>query len=55
VLQNGVLRKIFGTKNEEVTGECMELHDELHKSYSSANIITVITSRSITQTGHVAQ
>jgi hypothetical protein len=38
-----VLRKIFGPKGEEVTGEWRRLHkEELHDLYSSQNIIGVM-------------
>jgi hypothetical protein len=40
VFENRVLRRIFGPKRDEVTGEWRELHsDELHNLYSSPNII----------------
>jgi hypothetical protein len=36
VCENRVLRKIFGPKRDEVTGECRKLHnEELHDLYSS--------------------
>jgi hypothetical protein len=35
VFENGLLRKIFGTQNEEVTGEWRRLYDkELYKMHS---------------------
>jgi hypothetical protein len=38
--KNRVLRRIFGPKREEVTGEWRKLHsDELHNLHSSPNII----------------
>jgi hypothetical protein len=38
--ENRVLRKIFGPKRDEVTGEWRKLHDEkLHILYASPNII----------------
>jgi hypothetical protein len=41
-----VLRRIFGAKRDEVTGEWGKLHkEELHALYSSPNIIRVIKSR----------
>jgi hypothetical protein len=41
-----VLRRIFGPKRDEVTGEWRRLHNkELHALYSSPNIIRVIMSR----------
>jgi hypothetical protein len=43
VLENCVLRKIFGPDKEEVTGAWRKLHNvELHNLYSSPNIIWVI-------------
>jgi hypothetical protein len=39
VLENGVLRRIFGPKRDEVTGEKRKLHnEELSDLYSSSNI-----------------
>jgi hypothetical protein len=36
VFENRVLRRIFGPKSEEVTGECRKLHNQkLHDLYSS--------------------
>jgi hypothetical protein len=41
-----VLRRIFGPKRDEVTGEWETLHnEELYAFYSSPNIIQVIKSR----------
>ena len=46
VFENRVLRKIFGPKRDEVTGEWRELHNEdLTDLYCSPNIIRVIKSR----------
>jgi hypothetical protein len=43
VFENKVLRRIFGPKREEVTGEWRRLHNkELYAVYSSPNIIRVI-------------
>jgi uncharacterized membrane protein len=48
VFENRVLRKIFGPKRDEVTGEWRKLHnEELRDLYSSLNIIRVIKSRSM--------
>jgi hypothetical protein len=56
VLENRVLRRIFGPKRDDVTGDWRKLHnEELHKFYSSPNIITMIKSRMMGWTGHVAQ
>jgi hypothetical protein len=54
VFENRVLRKIFGPKRNEVTGEWRRLHNkELYALYSP-NITRVITRRRINWTGHVA-
>jgi hypothetical protein len=46
VFENEVLRKIFGPKRDEVTGEWRGLHNkELYALYSSPSIIRVIKSR----------
>jgi hypothetical protein len=51
-----VLRRIFGPKRDEVTGEWRKLHNEdLHDLYSSPNIVRVIKSRRMRWTGHVAR
>jgi len=43
VFENRVLRRIFGPKRNEVTGEYRKLHnDELNDLYSSLNIVRVI-------------
>ena len=43
VFENRVLRRIFGPKRDEVTGECRKLHnEELNNLYSSPNIVRVI-------------
>jgi hypothetical protein len=56
VFESRVLRRIFGHKREEVTGDLTRLHnEELHITvYSSPNIIRVIKSRGMRQTEHVA-
>jgi hypothetical protein len=56
VFENRVLRRIFGPKMEEVTGEWRKLHnDELHDLYYSPNIGRVIKLRRMKWAGHVAQ
>jgi hypothetical protein len=56
VFENRVLRRIFGPKRDEVTGEWRKLHnEELHNLYSSPNIIIHIKSRRIRWAGHVAR
>ncbi|KAJ4442300.1 hypothetical protein ANN_12168 [Periplaneta americana] len=55
VFENKVLRKIFGGKRDEVTGEWRKLHNtELHALYSSPDIIRNIKSRRLRWAGHVA-
>jgi hypothetical protein len=55
VFKNGVLRRIFGPKREEVTRDWRKLHhEELHSFSSSPNIIRMIKSRRMTWAGHVA-
>jgi hypothetical protein len=45
VCENKVLRKIFGPKRDEVTGEWRKLHnEELNDLYCSPNIVRVIKS-----------
>jgi hypothetical protein len=54
--ENRVLRKIFGPKREDVTGEWSKLHnEELNDLYSSPHIVRVINSRRIRWVGHVAR
>jgi hypothetical protein len=55
VFENRVLRRIFGPKRDEVTGEWRKLHnEELHNLYSSPDIIRQIKSRQMRWAGHVA-
>jgi hypothetical protein len=56
VFENMVLRRIFGPKRDEVTGECRKLHNEkLLDLYSSPIIVRVIKSRRMRWAGHVAR
>jgi hypothetical protein len=56
VFENRVLRRIFGSKWDEVTGDWRKLHnEELHNLYSSPNIIRMIKSRRMRMAGHVAR
>jgi len=56
VLQNRTLRRIFGPKLDEVTGEWRKLHnEELNDLYCSPNIVRLIQSRRIRWAGHVAR
>jgi len=46
VFENRVLRRIFGSKRDEITGEWGKLHnEELNDLYSSPNIVRVIKLR----------
>ena len=54
--ENVVLRRILGSRREEVTGEWRRLHnEELNDLYSSPNIERVIKSRRMRWAGHVAR
>jgi len=56
VYENRVLRRIFGPKRDEVTGEWRKLHNELlNNLYSSPNIVRMIKSRRMRWAGHVAR
>jgi hypothetical protein len=52
VFENRVLRRVFGPKRDEVTGEWVRLNNEkLNDLYSSPNIIPVIKSRKMRWAG----
>ena len=56
VFENMVLRRIFGPRRDEVTGEWRRLHnEELNDLYSSPNIVRVIKSKRVRWAGHVAR
>jgi hypothetical protein len=56
LFENRVLRRIFGPKRDEVTGEWRKLHNaELHNLYSSPEIIRQVKSRRMRWAGHVAR
>jgi hypothetical protein len=56
VSQKRVLRRIFGSKRDDVTEDWRKLHNkELYKLYSSPNIIRIIKSRRMRLAGHVAR
>ena len=56
VFENRVLRRIFGPKRDEVTGEWRKLHnEELNDLYCLPNIVRVIKSRRMKWVGHVAR
>ena len=55
VFEKRVLRKIFGPRRDEVTGEWRRLHnEELNDLYSSPNIVWAIKSRRMRWAEHVA-
>ena len=51
--ENMVLRRTFGPKRDEITGEWRKLHEELNVLYFSPNIVRVIKSRRMRWAGHV--
>jgi len=56
VFENRVLRRIFGPKRDEVTGEWRKLHnEELNDLYCSLNIVRVIKSTRMRWAGHVVR
>ena len=56
VFENRVLRRVFGPKRDEVTGEWRKLHnEELNDLYSLPNIVRVVTSRRMRWAGHVTR
>jgi hypothetical protein len=56
VYENGVLKRIFGPKRDEVIEDWRKLHDEeLQNLYSLPNIIRMMKSRRMIWVGHVAR
>ena len=56
VFENKVLRKIFGTKRNEITGEWRKLyHAKLHALYTSRSIIRNLTAGRLRWAEHVAR
>ena len=54
MFENRVLRREFGSKRDEVTGEWRKLHnEELSDLYSLPNIVRVVKSRRMRWAGHV--
>jgi hypothetical protein len=52
VFENRVLRRIFGPKRDEVTGEWRKLHnEEVNDLYSSPYVVRVIKSRRTREIG----
>jgi hypothetical protein len=45
VFENGVLRRILGSKRDEIMGGWGKLHNKLHDLYSSTSIIRIIKLR----------
>jgi len=55
VFENRLLRRVFGSKRDEVTGEWRKLHnEELRDLYSIPTIVQVVKSRRMRWAGHVA-
>ena len=54
VSENRVLRRIFGSKRDEVTEEWRKLLRSLNGLYTSPNIVRVIKSRRMRWAAHVA-
>jgi len=56
VFENRVLRRAFGPKRDEVTGEWRKLHnEELNDLYCSPNVVRVIRSRRLRWAEHVTR
>ena len=56
VFENRVLRRVFRSKRDEVTGEWRKLHnEELSDLYSLPNIVWVVKLRRMRWAGHVAR
>jgi len=56
VSENRVLRRVFGPKRDEVTGDWRKLHnEELSDLYPLPNIVRVVKSRRMRWAGHVAR
>jgi hypothetical protein len=55
VFENRVLRRIFGPKRDEVTGEWRKLHNKVLHDLYSPNIVWEIKSRRIRWAGYVAR
>ena len=56
MFENRVLRRVFGPKRDEVTGEWRKLHnEELSDGYSLPNIVRVVKSRRMRWARHVAR
>jgi len=55
LFENSLLRRIFGPKRDEVTGEWRKLHEEFNDLYCSPSIFRVIILRIMRWAGDVAR
>jgi hypothetical protein len=56
VFDNKVLKRIFGTLRDDVTGGLRKLrYEELHNLYSSSDTVMMIKSRRMRWAGHIAR
>ena len=56
VFENEVLRKVFGPKRDDETGEWRRLHNsEKHDLHGEPDIIRIVKSRRLRWAGHVTR
>ena len=56
MFENRILKRIFGPKRDEVTGDWRKLHSEENSDlYSLPNIVRVVKSRRLGLAGHAAR
>jgi hypothetical protein len=55
LFENRVLRRVFGPKRDEVTGEWRKLHNEELNDLYLPNIVRVVKLRRMGWAGHVAR
>ena len=56
MFENRVLRRVFGSKRDEVTRESRKLHnEEIRDLYSLPNVVRVVKLRRMRWAGHVAR